>query len=311
MKKRFLAITVLLAAALPLASCGGGSSEDSGGSTTSDSRTIEHAMGETEVSGTPERVVVLDTGELDSAMTLGVKPVGAVEAVEGLGYPSYLEGTEEIENVGTIEEPNLEKIASLEPDLILSSKLRHQQVYDQLSQIAPTVFTETTGVTWKENFEVHAKALNRVEEGDIVKKEYQGRIDEFKQAMDDNPPEVSVVRFLPGDTRIYQKESFIGTVLEDNGLPRPPSQDVDEFAITNASAELIPKMGGDVIFVTTYGPEDESTKKKITGDPLWQKLDAVSQGQVYEVSDDLWMLGIGYTAANGVVDDLTKNLIKG
>lgn len=267
-------------------------------------------MGKTEISGTPERVVVLDTGELDSAMTLGVKPVGAVEAVEGLGYPSYLEGTEEIENVGTIEEPNLEKIASLEPDLILSSKLRHQQIYDQLSQIAPTVLTETTGVTWKENFEVHAKALNRVEEGDIVKKEYQGRIDEFKQAMDDNPPEVSVARFLPGDTRIYQKESFIGTVLEDNGLPRPPSQDVDEFAITNASAELIPKMGGDVIFVTTYGPEDESTKKKITGDPLWQKLDAVQQERVYEVSDDLWMLGIGYTAANGVVDDLTKYLVK-
>jgi iron complex transport system substrate-binding protein len=310
MKRRFLAITVLLAAALPLASCGGGSSEDSGGSTTSDSRTIEHAMGETEVSGTPERVVVLDTGELDSAMTLGVKPVGAVEAVEGLGYPSYLEGTEEIENVGTIEEPNLEKIATLNPDLILSSKLRHEQIYDQLSQIAPTVFTETTGVTWKENFEVHAEALNRVEEGNIVKKEYRDRVDQFRQAIGENPPEVSVVRFLPGDTRIYQKESFIGTVLEDAGLPRPPSQDVDEFAIMNASAELIPKMGGDVVFVTTYGPEEESTKQKITGDPLWRKLDAIEQGRVYEVSDDLWMLGIGYTAANGVVDDLTKNLIR-
>ncbi len=300
----------LMVLVLSLAACGGGSSEDSGGETTSDNRTIEHAMGSTEISGTPERVVVLDTGELDSAMTLGVKPVGAVEAVEGLGYPSYLDGTEEIENVGTIEEPNLEKIVSLNPDLILSSKLRHEQIYDQLSQIAPTVFTETTGVTWKENFEVHAEALNRTDEGNIVKKEYQGRTDEFEQAMDDNPPTVSIVRFLPGDTRIYQKESFIGTVLEDAGLPRPPSQDVEGFAIMNASKELIPKMGGDVVFVTTYGPEGQSTEQKITGDPLWQKLEAVQQGKVYEVSDDLWMLGIGYTAANGAVDDLTKYLVK-
>ena len=310
--KRGLVIVWLMAATFLVAACGGGgTSEDSRGDTTSESRTVEHAMGETEISGTPERVVVLDTGELDSAMTLGVKPVGAVEAVEGMGYPSYLEGTGEIENVGTIEEPNLERIAALNPDLILSSKLRHEQIYDQLSQIAPTVFTETTGVTWKENFEVHAKALNRVEEGDIVEKEYRGRVDQFQQAIGENPPTISVVRFTPGDTRIYQKESFIGTVLEEAGLPRPPSQDVDEFAMLNVSAEAIPDMGGDVIFTTIYGDGQETALTEITSDPLWQQLEAVQQGNVYEVSDDLWMLGIGYTAANGVVDDLTRYLVKG
>ena len=245
-------------------------------------------------------------------MTLGVKPVGAVEAIPGEGFPSYLEGTGEIENVGTIEEPNLEKIAALEPDLILSSKLRHEQIYEQLNQIAPTVFTETTGVTWKENFELHAEALGKTGAARKVEDEYAGRIEEFKEAMGDRlgETEVSVVRFLPGDTRIYQKESFIGTILEDAGLPRPPSQDVEEFAILNASEELIPKMGGDAIFVTVYGPEDETTRQKITSDPLWQELEAVRQGRVYEVSDDLWMLGIGYTAANGVIDDLTRHLVE-
>ncbi len=314
--KRLIFVLVLLTAVLSaLAGCGGagGGAENGGGAgreKEAAGRVIEHAMGETEVAEKPERVVVLDTGELDSAMTLGVTPVGAVEAVERLGYPSYLDGTDEIENVGTIEQPNLEKIASLDPDLILSSKLRHEAIYGQLSKIAPTVFTESTGVTWKENFEVHAEALGRTEEAGTVKKEYQARVDEFGQAIGDNPPEVSVVRFLPGDTRIYQKESFIGTVLEDAGLPRPESQDVEDFAIMNASAELIPEMGGDVIFVATYGPEEESTKQEITNDPLWQQLAAVQQGRVYEVSDDLWMLGIGYMAANGVVDDLTKYLVE-
>ncbi|MDP9352451.1 MAG: ABC transporter substrate-binding protein, partial [Chloroflexota bacterium] len=111
-------------------------------------RTIEHAMGTAEVPANPQRVVALDTGELDAAMTLGVKPVGAVEAIPGEGFPSYLEGTEGIENVGTIEQPNLEKIAALKPDLILSSKLRHEVIYPQLSKIAPTVFAETVGVVW-------------------------------------------------------------------------------------------------------------------------------------------------------------------
>lgn len=303
-------LAVLLASLVFAASCGGGAGEG-GGETGSAGTTIGHAMGETAVPERAERVVVLDTGELDSAMTLGVTPVGAVEAIEGAGYPAYLEGTEGIENVGTIEQPNLEAIAALEPDLILSSKLRHEAIYDQLSGIAPTVFTESTGVTWKENFDVHARALGRIGEAETAKQEYGARLDEFESSIGGTPPEVSVVRFLAGDTRIYQKASFIGTVLEDAGLPRPVSQDVDDFAITNASAELIPEMGGDVVFVTTYGPEEDSTKQQITSDPLWQQLEAVQQDRVYEVPDDLWMLGIGYTAANGVLDDLTESLIEG
>jgi len=170
---------------LALTGCGAGSSGESEGS---GGRFVEHAMGEAEVSGTPENVVVLDTGELDSAMTLGVTPVGSVEAVEGLGYPSYLEGMDGIENVGTIEQPNLEKIAALEPDLILSSKLRHEKIYDQLSQIAPTVFTETVGVTWRENFDLHAEALNKTDEAKRVESEYEERVDEFESAVGEDPP---------------------------------------------------------------------------------------------------------------------------
>lgn len=312
-----------LIVALALAGCGGeagggagGGAGGSGGETTASgggpggSRVVEHAMGETEIEGTPERVVVLDTGELDSAMTLGVTPVGSVEAVEGMGYPSYLEGTGKIENVGTIEAPNIEKIATLEPDLILSSKLRHEQVYDQLSSIAPTVFTETTGEPWRENFEKHAEALNREAEAERVVSEYESRIEEFRGGLGEDPPEVSVVRFLTGETRVYQKASFIGTVLEEAGLPRPEAQDVDEFAILNASRETIPEMDGDVIFYTVYGPEDETAREKITSDPFWQRLDAVEEGRVHEVSDDLWMLGIGYTAANGVLDDLERYVVE-
>ena len=302
-----------LMATFVLVGCGvGAGGEDAGGNAKGPTgRTVQHAMGEAEVSGTPDRVVVLDTGELDSAITLGVKPVGAVEAVEGLGFPSYLGGrTEGIENVGTIEQPNLEKIAALEPDLILSSKLRHQAIFEELGAIAPTVFTETTGVTWRDNFEKHAEALGKAEGAEKAVGDYEARAEEFRRAMGDDlkQTEVSVVRFLPGDTRIYQKESFIGTVLEDAGLPRPPSQDVEDFAIENASAELIPEMGGDAVFVSVYGPEDETTRNKITSDPLWQKLEAVRRGHVYEVSDDLWMLGIGPTAAGGVVDDLERYL---
>ncbi len=276
-------------------------------------RAIKHAMGTTEVPLHPKRVVVLDTGELDTALTLGVKPVGAVEAIAGQGLPSYLKDTGGIEIVGTITEPNLEKIAALKPDLILSSKMRHEAIYKQLSQIAPTVFAERTGVTWKENFDLFARALGKEEEAKRVKQQYQEHVREFQQRMGDRlkQTDVTVIRFLPGDTRLYQKESFIGTVLQDLGLPRPPSQDVNDFAMYNVSEEFIPKIGGDVIFVTVYGKASDTAKQDFMSNPLWRQLKAVREGRVYEVSDDLWMLGIGYTAANGVIDDLERYLLEG
>lgn len=312
--RRYALVLLFASTTLALAACGGsGGSEGGGGGEGGDSatRTVEHAAGESQVPENPERVVVLDTAELDSAMTLGVTPVGAVEAVEGMGFPSYLEGTEEIETVGSIEEPNLEKIATLEPDLILSSNLRHEQIYEELSEIAPTVFTETTGAPWKENFEKHAEALDKEQEAEQVVADYEGRLEEFKSVVEEPRPEVSIVRFVPGDTRIYQKDSFIGTLLEDAGLPRPEPQDEDEFAMLNVSEEAIPDMDGDVIFTTVYGNADETAREDITSSPLWQELDAVQQGRVYEVSDDTWMLGIGYTAADEVLDDLFRYVPEG
>lgn len=275
---------------------------------------VKHAMGETTVPANPQRVVVLDTGELDSALALGVKPVGAVSATQGGSFPSYLaDRTEGITNVGTIQQPNLEAIIALKPDLILSSKLRHEAIYPQLSQIAPTVFTEAVGVVWKENLKLHAEALGKTAEAQKLMDDYTARLDEFKAKLGDRlaNTKVSTVRFLSGGkVRIYMKQSFIGTVLQDAGLPRPPAQDKDVFA-EEVSKERIPDMDGDVMFVTTFGPGDETALTTFQSDPLWSQLGVVKANKVYAVPDDYWMLGIGILAANRVVDDLFTHLAQG
>ena len=271
-------------------------------------------MGETTVDAPPQRVVVLDTGELDSAVALGVVPVGAVRAPVDDGLLDYLQDKTEgvTKLVGTISEPSLEAIAALEPDLILSSKLRHEKIYDELSQIAPTVFSETVGVAWKENFLLDARALGEEEQATRMLEAYEARAADLGEQLKADlgeAPTVSMVRFLPGATRLYQKASFIGTVLEDVGLQRPESQDVDEFAL-EIGEEQIGLADGDVIFVSWYGPSADTTRPAFTSNPLWQNLAAVRAGRIYEVPDDTWMLGIGIGAANRVLDDLERILLK-
>lgn len=315
MFRRYALVSLLAVTTLALAACGeseGSGGSESGGSGDSATRTIEHAMGETEVPGNAERVVVLDTGELDSALALGVKPVGSVTGREGSDFPDYLgDKVKGIEDVGSYEQPNLESIAALNPDLILSSKIRHEDVYDQLSEIAPTVFTETVGAPWKKNFDLHADALGKSEEADRMMDEYDHRLEDFRSSMGDrlSETEVSVLRFLPDEVRIMMKDSFIGVILEDAGLPRPAAQDKDVF-MENASKERIPDMDGDAVFATTFGSGGEKVLNEYRTDPLWQKLDAVQQENVYTVSDDTWTRGIGILGANEVIDDLEKHLLE-
>lgn len=304
MSRRSLLPAVAAIGALTLTACADGAASSAAtASRQSETRTVEHFRGSTEVPVDPQRVVVLDLGELDSAVALGVKPVGAVKAPVQEGLLSYLAAQSEgIELVGEIGEPNLEQIAALEPDLILGSDVRVEDFYDELSAIAPTVFTEGVGVTWKENLEVHARALGREDQADALMRDYDTRVQEVGEEVADETT-VSVVRFVPGEIRLYARANFIGTVLEDAGIARPPAQDVEEFSVT-ASPEQISLADGDVVFVGTYGDPAETDGPAVLAGPLWQRLPAVAAGDVHEVDDDVWFLGTGVGAADLVLDEL-------
>jgi iron complex transport system substrate-binding protein len=122
--------------------------------------------------------------------------------------------------------------------------------------------------------------------------------------------QVSIVRSFADHIRIYQKGSFIGTVLEDAGLARPESQRLTDETWVKATKEQIQDLDGDVIFVMHPTPDKGSQVKDLMQDPLWASLKAVQAGAVHEVPDDTWALGIGVLAANEVIDDLFEILVK-
>ena len=268
-------------------------------------RTVRHAMGETTLEAAPVRVVTLDTGELDAMAQLGVKPVGVVDyGADGL--PKYFD-TEEIEGVeivGTIQEPNLEAIARLKPDLILSSKLRHEKLYSQLSQIAPTVFAARPGVTWKQNFTLYSQAVGREDEAAETVERYEERVAELNEVLPKDRPEVSVVRVMAdGQVRLYQRANFLGVLLTDLGFPRPAPQNVDDFA-AEVSLEQLDQADGDLIIYAVFDATKNANGEAVTSSSLWQQLRGVKAGNVHTVDDQTWIGGIGYKAAFDVMDQL-------
>ncbi|MEV6945068.1 iron-siderophore ABC transporter substrate-binding protein [Streptomyces sp. NPDC051172] len=313
-------LSVVLGTAV-LAACGSEKTDTadtakaSGAASAGFPRTLKTVMGDVKIPSQPKRVVVLDTGELDDVTLLGIDPVGAVAPhfkSEG-GFPTYLKGElSGTADVGPLLEPNLEKIASLKPDLILSSKVRHEKVYDKLSAIAPTVFTETTGGVWKQNLKVHAEALGLEKEAAAKLKEYETQaraLGEVIRKKDGGTmPTASVVRFIAGPTRLYQTNSYSGVVLNDIGFKRPKSQVSNDPAVTmkDVSPEEIDQADADLIFVTTADTPDKTQQKQVTSNPVWKSLSAVKDGKVFTVPDETWMSGIGVQAAEQMLKDVAK-----
>ncbi|MCX4661737.1 ABC transporter substrate-binding protein [Streptomyces uncialis] len=316
--RRVLPVSAALAGVLTLSACGSGSGggQGAGGGDGAKTRTVTTAMGEVQVPAEPKRVVVLDTAELDSAVTLGVKPVGATRTDSPSGFPAHLPAgmVKDVKIVGQMLEPSMEAILALKPDLILTSKLRHGGKYAELKQIAPTVMTEGTGPSWKENFLVHAKALGKEAEAGKTVADYSARAAEVTAALGGKKQagrtKVSMVRFVEGmDVCLYGKKNYIGTVLADVGLDRPPVTDQakDGFILT-VSPENIDRADADVIFHSVYGDPKKAKVPAVTGGPLWKNLTAVKNDRVHAVNDALWMQGIGYTAADKILGELQEAL---
>ncbi|MGY1805581.1 ABC transporter substrate-binding protein [Blastococcus sp. SYSU D00922] len=315
MRRPALPTTALvLAVALSLTACGGaeesGTAAEPSAADAAFPRTVEHAMGSTEIAERPERVVVLDTGELDTALSLGVTPVGAVTTAVSDDFLSYLaDDAADVEVVGTIAEPNLEAIAAVQPDLILSNKTRHEDIYEELSQIAPTVFADRVGAVWKDNLRLDAEALGLEDEAEDLIDAYEEDAAALGEEIGDPAgTTVSTMRFVEGAIRVYTTDSFIGTVMADIGLDhlQLPTQEVATFA--ELSAEQVTQADADIVLYSSYGAAADSGEDAVVAGPLWPRLRAVAEGRAHAVEDDVFYTGIGLRAATLQLEELRELL---
>lgn len=323
--KGFKILPMLMAIIMLIAGCGGQQAatpekpaEQLAGNPSNNSDqsfTVKHAMGETTIKGTPQRIVMLTTQGVETLLALGVKPVGAVGSFTDPGnfYDFVKPQLEGVKVVGSESQPNLEAIAALKPDLILGMKFRQEKIYQQLSAIAPTVFVDEPRGDWKENFKLFAEATNKKAEGDKVIADWEKRVAEFKEKFGDKlNTKVSLVRFMPGRVRIYYKNTFTGAILNELGVARPDAQNKDDFA-AEVQKERIPEMDGDIMFYFVYETGNGGAGKleqEWTNDSLWKNLKVVKNKKAFKVDDVIWNTSGGVLAANKVLDELNEYFTK-
>jgi len=274
-------------------------------------------MGTVAIPAAPQRVAALDESYVDAAIALDTNVVAYTDyrGVHG-GLPAYLgpdarRYAASAVDLGPLTSPDLEKLVASRPDLIVSAKVRHAQIYGQLTRIAPTVFSVTTGPTWQANIRLLATALGKTTLAERKLADYHARArrigDEIRAKLGHNPT-VSTVRFAGEQTvRLYSQNSFSGSVITDTGLAlSAASRTSDPTSIDNdISAERILDLDADHIFVSVYDDPQGTARRvqqQFAANPLWDRL----SGARTTVDDLTWMTAVGLQGANRILDDLAR-----
>lgn len=251
----------------------------------------------------PLRVVTLTNDSSEAMLALGITPVGATRSL--LGNPWFPHITNQMTGVTVVGQelnPNIELIASLKPDLILGSKQKLGRLKPILTLIAPTVFVKDNRRHWQQNFLTYARAVDEAAAGKQYLACLNAQIDTLKTALAPQPlKSVSVIRFNPGQVRMYQLDSFTGELFATLGLQRPPAQQVHAYGVSNFSRERIQELDADILFYFTYGTRRQQStlqyRDSFMRDASWQRLDVVRQQQVHSLDDVIWNTANGVLAA--------------
>ena len=275
-----------------------------------DMHSVANAFGETCLPAPAQRIVTLYQGATDTAVALGITPVGVVDSwLEKPMYRYLRDALDGVEHVGLETQPNLEKVAWLDPDLIVATHFRHERVRPLLEKIAPTIATDSV-FDFKATLTMMAEATGRQTRAHRLLRDWDDRVADFRCKIAEKlgdawPQKAAVIRFKSDHVRIYST-GFAGSILDELGFTQPDTLHDRGWGMKLTSEENIPVMNADVIFVLLE-PNDPAIARNYrhwTSHPLWARLDAVGNDRVFEVDAVDWIMGGGILAANAMLDDL-------
>lgn len=263
----------------------------------------------------PKRIVALDTYfSLGMGLELGASIVGAPlfqmedDKLEAQAHAAS------IADIGHSSQPSPERIIGLRPDLILGDAAMHSRAYKTASQIAPTVLVSVQN--WKDYYATIAAVTGRTGAADEAFKAYDKRAAEIRQRMPDI--KVSAVRIIPGGFQVYVDGPGAYapfSVLRDAGVKRTAYETAtDGTVLKRPDWEGLSALDGDVLLYIVGGAHHNDPQGTLEAEtlanPLWQMLPAVKAGRAYRVDTVTWMEFSGISAANRVLDDVERYIVK-
>lgn len=264
---------------------------------------VQHSLGKAVVRKNPARVIVFDYGSLDTLERMGIDIIGLPKSNLPAVFAKY--NDDKYENVGTLFEPNFEKIYGLRPDLIIIST-RQAEVYKELSRNAPTIYMEVTGSDYIGSVRKNARIL-----GEIFGKEdfVEGELEKIRRATEELREKVKIsgknaliVMANDGSLSVYGPGSRFGVIHDEFGfIPVDEGIQVANHG-QSVSFEYILEQNPDYIFVIDRAAVTGGSisAKQMFENELIKETDAYKNGNIIYLNSEIW-----YVASGGLSGTMT------
>lgn len=287
----------------------GHNAESNNTSQTFKEKTIVHDFGTTKLKKVPKRIVILDNLYGEILNPLDITPVGATtgqadsQEFSTLFKKQYKDA--KVVSVGWQGNPDLDKIAELKPDLILMTG-EQEDLYDELSEIAPTVGYQ---INTDENWDYHETSLKVAEifdKRDEMKKDLD-RLDAREAVFAENVKakfgnqKLMYLRVTDNDIRYYAYGHF-GYLYDTYHFNRAETFNPDDmFQVIDP--DKLKDINPDLLIVQADSQELLDNKLKNT--PVWTSLKAVQNNKVIYADYSTYMLGFGIVSQEAIMKQIS------
>ena len=287
----------------------GHNAESNNTSQTFKEKTIVHDFGTTELKKAPKRIVILDNLYGEILDPLHITPVGATtgqadsQEFSTLFKKQYKDA--KVVSIGWQGNPDLDKIAELKPDLILMTG-EQEDLYDELSEIAPTVGYQ---INTDENWDYHETSLKVAEifdKRDEMKKDLD-RVDAREAVFAENVKakfgnqKLMYLRVTDNDIRYYAYGHF-GYLYDTYHFNRAETFNPDDmFQVIDP--DKLKDINPDLLIVQADSQELLDNKLKNT--PVWTSLKAVQNNKVIYADYSTYMLGFGIVSQEAIMKQIS------
>lgn len=283
MKKNLLKTLVISClTAVMLVGCGTGKKAEEGTSA-GKTITVTDVRGEVEIPENPQRIVDL-SGNSDILSVLGYKVIGTAnsDAYDYTKFPSYLEETlkgAEILGYSMQDTMDVEAVMNLNPDLIVISTVQ-EKMYDQLSEIAPTVMIQLEALDWEEDVKALAKVFKKEAEAEKWLEAYEAKAEKAGEKIKaEYGEDTTYLSFLAsgGQFFIFDGAGFGEVLYEDMDLKKPEGMPAQtDISLPVVTYEGLASIKADYIFLIAT-KEDLA---ELQSNAIWNSLPAVKEGKV-------------------------------
>ena len=304
-----------LCAALLLAGCGAQTAVDS--TSTAPAATAETPAESTATPEATDGTTLTFTDDLDREVTVPVQPqrvavlLGSyadvwclaggqdtlVAAADDAWTDFDLNLGDEVANLGSLMEPNLEELIAAQPDLVIASSntTSNVELLPSLEDLGvPVIYFGVNSFNdYLEMLDVCTQITGETQNYQTYGLDVQAQVEKAKEQDDGSAPTVLLLRSASTSCKVKNsKGTVLGEILADLGAVN--IADSDTSLLEDLSMERIIADDPDYIFVVFQGSDQDAAQKTLdaalTSNPAWDTLSAVQNGNFYLMEKELYHL---------------------